>query len=106
MRRLLLFLPLQLREGVAEDHSLSLLQWGKKTPGAAAIRREVTQVLCPPDAADGIAAETSLLLLLWHREEAPAGLEKKTKVSPATPAESLYDGFWSPRLKTKLLDGS
>ncbi|KAL3597105.1 hypothetical protein D5086_008742 [Populus alba] len=35
-RRLLLVLPLQLRKGVAEEHLLSLLQWEKKTPDAAA----------------------------------------------------------------------
>jgi hypothetical protein len=62
----------------------------KKTSGAAAIQKDGTQVLCQPDASDGIAVETSLLLLLWRREEAPAGLKKReTKASPTTQAESV-----------------
>ncbi|KAL9402980.1 hypothetical protein Peur_006829 [Populus x canadensis] len=54
-RRLLLVLPLQLG----------------KIPGAAAIRRKRLKFsACQQD-----AAETNLLLLLWRREEAPAGLD-------------------------------
>ena len=73
-RRLLPVLPLQLRKGVAEEHLLSLLQWKKKTLGAAAMKRKrlkfsANRMLLME------TAETSLLLLLWCREKAPAGLD-------------------------------